>query len=57
MGLVGYALLATGTVAELAGFRIGTALSIPGGLFEVAFAVTMLFRGFPAPNRVPASAA
>jgi hypothetical protein len=56
-GLVGYALLAVGTVGELAGFGIGLALSVPGGLFEVVFGLTMLIRGFPQSQQLPASAA
>jgi hypothetical protein len=45
-GLVGYALLMAGSVAELAGIHVGLALSVPGGLFEVALGIRLLTHGF-----------
>jgi len=45
-GVVGYAILVEGTIAELFGSHIGLALSIPGGLFEVALGVWLLIKGF-----------
>jgi hypothetical protein len=45
-GAAGYAVLAAGSVAELCGVHIGVALSIPGGLFEVALGIWLLIRGF-----------
>jgi hypothetical protein len=45
-GLVGYALLLAGAVAEIFGIHIGLMLSIPGGLFEVALAFRLLIKGF-----------
>ncbi|SHN39073.1 DUF4386 domain-containing protein [Cryptosporangium aurantiacum] len=45
-GFAGYALLATGSVAELMGASIGLALAIPGGLFEIVFGLLLLTRGF-----------
>ena len=57
LGLAGYTLLALGAVAELLGFGLGLALSIPGGLFEVVLGVILLFRGFPEPPWAPAALA
>jgi hypothetical protein len=45
-GAAGYAVLATGSVLELAGLHVGVALSVPGGLFEVALGIYLLARGF-----------
>ncbi|MGV9977401.1 DUF4386 domain-containing protein [Micromonospora wenchangensis] len=51
-GVAGYALLAAGAAAELAGVGTGVALAVPGGLFEIALGVLLLIRGF-----APATAA
>jgi hypothetical protein len=45
-GLFGYPLLAVGSIAEVFGLHIGLALSIPGGLFEVALGCWLLVKGF-----------
>lgn len=45
-GIVGYAILAVGSAADLFGAHISLALSIPGGLFEVALGGWLLVRGF-----------
>ncbi|KAI9001847.1 hypothetical protein DFJ74DRAFT_714466 [Hyaloraphidium curvatum] len=45
-GFAGYVGLASGAVAELAGHAVGIAMSIPGGLFEVALGVKLLWSGF-----------
>ncbi|OON30670.1 hypothetical protein BSA16_14975 [Micromonospora sp. Rc5] len=45
-GVAGYALLAAGAAAELAGIRVGLVLAAPGGLFELVFGVLLLARGF-----------
>ena len=45
-GLIGYALLAIGSVAELIGFPIGIVLSIPGGLFELTLGIWLLVKGW-----------
>jgi uncharacterized membrane protein len=45
-GVIGYVILAAGTIAELFGIHIGLALSIPGGLFEVALGFWLLIKGF-----------
>jgi hypothetical protein len=48
-GIAGYVLLAAGAVLELIGLSVGLVLTIPGGLFEVAFGLTLIARGFPEP--------
>ncbi|TDQ47207.1 DUF4386 family protein [Actinorugispora endophytica] len=54
-GAAGYALLGLGAVVEFALPGAGIALAAPGGLFEVAFGLFLLGRGFPAPavHRAP----
>jgi Domain of unknown function (DUF4386) len=46
-GIVGYVVLAAGASLELIGLSAGLALTIPGGLFEVALGLTLIARGFP----------
>ncbi|MEV6521333.1 DUF4386 domain-containing protein [Longispora sp. NPDC051575] len=53
-GLAGYAVLTLGAVLEILGHRVGVALSVPGGLFEVALGVLLLVRGFPVERPAPA---
>lgn len=48
-GAAGYAVLAVGMLVQLSGPQVGVILSVPGGLFEVAFGALLLRRGFPAP--------
>jgi hypothetical protein len=45
LGVVGYAVFATGTILELFDIGVGVLLSIPGGLFEVAFGIYLITRG------------
>jgi hypothetical protein len=45
-GLVGYAILMAGAIAEIFGIHIGLVLSIPGGLFEVVLGFWLLIKGF-----------
>jgi hypothetical protein len=45
-GLIGYAIYLAGAVAEISGTHIGVILSIPGGLFEVGFALWLIVKGF-----------
>ena len=45
-GVVGYAVFALGSVLELAGYGVGLALSVPGGLFEVAAGSFLVVKGF-----------
>jgi hypothetical protein len=45
LGVVGYAVFATGTILELFDIGVGALLSIPAGLFEVAFGIYVIARG------------
>lgn len=45
-GFVGYAIFFAGAVLEIAGQPYGVMLSIPGGLFEVAFGIWLITKGF-----------
>ena len=45
-GLIGYAVFFAGTIFELFGSSVGVMLSIPGGLFEVALSLWLIFKGF-----------
>ncbi|QQQ74612.1 DUF4386 domain-containing protein [Saccharothrix sp. 6-C] len=45
-GVVGYAVFLLGAVLEVLGYGVGVALSVPGGLFEVALGVLLIARGF-----------
>lgn len=45
-GFVGYAVFFVGAVLEIAGLPYGIMLSIPGGLFEIAFGIWLIAKGF-----------
>lgn len=45
LGFISYLIFLFGAVAELFGFKIGLFLSIPGGLWEVAFGIWLIVRG------------
>ena len=45
-GLIGYPILAAGTIAEIFGIHIGLYLTIPGFFFELVFPVWLFFKGF-----------
>jgi hypothetical protein len=45
-GAIGYLIFITGTTAEMFGYPIGVMLSAPGGLFEVALSLWLIFKGF-----------
>ncbi len=45
-GLIGYVMLMAGAIAEIFGLHIGVALSVPGGLFEVALGIWLIVKGF-----------
>lgn len=46
-GLAGYALFLAGAMLEVLGHNVGVALSIPGGIFEIAFGALLIAKGFP----------
>jgi hypothetical protein len=45
-GLAGYAVFLAGAILEVLGYGVGTALSVPGGLFEVGLGVLLIVKGF-----------
>ena len=56
-GFVGYAAFATGCFLELAGVAgAGLVSTIPGGLFEILFAIWLIVRGFGAPTAITGAA-
>lgn len=56
-GFVGYAAFATGCVLELSGVAgAGLISTIPGGLFEIVFAVWIIARGFTASPAITVAA-
>ncbi|MEV1117389.1 DUF4386 domain-containing protein [Actinosynnema sp. NPDC049800] len=60
-GVVGYAVFLLGAVLEVLGYGVGVALSVPGGLFEIALGVLLVVKGFATPvasdEKAPAYAA
>jgi len=44
-GFIGYAIFLSGAILELFGFNFSLILSIPGGLFEVAFGIWLIVKG------------
>src|ERR671933_2999260 len=46
LGVIGYALHATGAIAEIFGIPISLILLTPGGLFELTLAFWLLIKGF-----------
>lgn len=44
--IVGYILLALGAIVEVIGYPYSVYLSIPGGLFELVFAIWLITKGF-----------
>ncbi|MFZ5630462.1 MAG: DUF4386 domain-containing protein [Spirochaetota bacterium] len=49
-GFMGYAVFATGALLELLGLSYGLALSIPGGIFELALGVWLMTKGLGLPR-------
>lgn len=49
-GVVGYAIFGAGAALELFDVPAGVLLSIPGGIFEITFAVYLLWKGVLAPT-------
>jgi hypothetical protein len=45
-GLIGYVIHLSGSVAAIFGLPVGLVLSLPGGLFELAFGVWLIAKGF-----------
>ena len=51
-GVVGYAIHLTGAIAEIFGIHVSLLLSLPGGLFEVAFGIWLIAKGFRSSERL-----
>lgn len=49
-GFAGYAIFLSGALLELVGVNSGLLLSIPGGLFELFFAIWLIVKGFRTPH-------
>jgi len=45
-GVAGYAIHLVGAIAEIFGIHVSLLLSLPGALFEVAFGVWLIAKGF-----------
>lgn len=56
-GLVGYGLFAAGMVLDILGYGVGTMLSVPGGLFEIAVGILLAVRGFATGSAPPTGSA
>lgn len=46
-GAVGYAIFGTGAALEIYDVAVGTFLTVPGGIFEVTFAIYLIWKGLP----------
>jgi hypothetical protein len=53
-GFIGYAVFFAGTIFELFGISAGVMLAIPGGLFEIALSLWLIFKGFNSEAITPA---
>jgi hypothetical protein len=49
LGIVGYAIFATGAILEILGFEVGLILSLPGAVFEVSVGIWLIAKGFSSP--------
>lgn len=50
-GVIGYAIFGAGAALEIYGVSAGVILSVPGGLFEVTFAIYLIWKGLPATSK------
>ncbi|MFN3954776.1 MAG: DUF4386 domain-containing protein [Pararhodobacter sp.] len=53
-GAVGYAIFAIGMIADMTELGIGLMLLVPGGVFEIVFALWLIIRGLASPAASPA---
>ena len=53
-GFISYAIFFAGTIFELFGSSVGVMLAIPGGLFEIALSLWLIFKGFNSAAITPA---
>jgi hypothetical protein len=52
-GLIGYAILLSGSVLQVLGFNLNSIQAIPGGLWEVFIGVWLIIKGFNSSSHVP----
>jgi hypothetical protein len=52
-GLIGYAVLLSGSVLQILGFHLNSIQAIPGGLWEVFIGVWLIAKGFNTPAQFP----
>lgn len=57
LGFVGYIALAANGLLEIFGYSMGTTLFIPGAIFEAAFPIWLIVKGFAEPAATPVTAA
>jgi hypothetical protein len=53
-GLIGYAILLSGSVLQVLGFNLNSIQAIPGGLWEVFIGVWLIVKGFSTSSHLPA---
>ena len=51
-GVAAYAIHLAGAIAEIFGIHVGLLMSLPGGLFEVAFGIWLIAKGFDSVTEV-----
>jgi hypothetical protein len=56
-GLIGYAVLLSGSVLQILGFELNSIQAIPGGLWEVFIGVWLIAKGFTTPSHLPSAPA
>ena len=52
-GLIGYAILLSGSVLQVLGFNLNSIQAIPGGLWELFIGVWLIVKGFNSPPSRP----
>jgi hypothetical protein len=52
-GLIGYAILLSGSVLQVLGFNLNSIQAIPGGLWEIFIGVWLIVKGFSSSSQLP----
>jgi hypothetical protein len=52
-GLIGYAILLSGSVLQVLGFNLSSIQAIPGGLWELFIGVWLIVKGFSSSSQPP----
>jgi len=55
-GLIGYAVLLSGSVLQALGFNLSSIQAIPGGLWELFIGVWLIVKGFSTSSQLPSEA-